>query len=340
MAAYQYQLQNARESTAIKNIAGVCSDSDEFVDLVHRATEKLIKRGAWFGTEVVMKMCFTGCRVVWPRYVSSVYGARFCRNGGGLGEIHVKNNWYSILSWPYCQAGNWRSDNIVMRDAGLVPIFNEITGNTGKFLRYHVVKANDYGKTITFYGKKYGGQPLQEKNSDDQWVNGITLTAQNPIAQTTDLVTFLNQVVREETEGMAYLYQYDPTTGDQIMLAAYDPSETNPQYRSSIIDNVASIKCHTDANGQKIRQIEALVKLEYIKATKDRDFLIIDDFTALAFAIQAIKFGEANDYENYQKYLTLAISELNFDSRNKDPGEQFVTQVRVMGSNRIVENPI
>lgn len=333
MSAYRRQLSDARNSTAIKNVAGKCANSEEFADLVNRATELLIKRGAWFGTEVLARFCVYGCRVVWPRYVSTFLGARFCR----AGEVEVKNNWYSILSWPLCRAGaNWGS-TIVFSDGGLVPTFREITGNTGKFLRYQVVKNNDLNKNITFYGKQYGNQPLQEQ-IDGTWQNGLTLTSATPVAQTTTLVTKVTQVVREATEGMTYLYQYDPTTTDLLMLGQYEPNETNPQYRSSIIDGIRAIPGRQDEHGQCVREIEALVKLEYIPATNDRDFLIIDDFQALAFAIQALKFGEANDPDNFQKYLMLAISELNFESRNKNPAETFTTQVNVMGSRRVISN--
>lgn len=337
MSAYRLQLIDARNSKAIQNVAGKCAQSDEFADLVNRATAKLIKRGAWFGTEILARFCVYGCRVVWPRYVSTVLGARFCK----FGEIEVKNNWYSILSWPQCNGINWGrgGSNIVMSDGGLVPTFDEITGNTGKFLRYHVVKNTDYNKNITFFGKQYGNQPLQEK-IDGVWHNGLTITSAQPFAQTTTLVTKVDQITREATEGMTYLYQYDPTTTDLMMIGQYEPNETNPQYRSSIINGIRAIPGHTDANGRCVRQIEALVKLEFIPATNDRDFLIIDDFEALALAIQSIKFAEANDPENSQKYLALAIAELNFESRNKNPAEQFVTQVRALGSNRIISNPI
>lgn len=335
MSAYRRQLIDARNSTAIRNVAGKCSDTAEFADLVNRATEKLIKRGAWFGTEILARFCVYGCRVVWPRYVSTFLGARFCK----AGEIEVKNNWYSILGWPQCRAGNWRGDTIVFSDGGLVPTFDEITGNTGKFLRYHVVKTTDLNKNITFYGKQYGNQPLQEQ-VDGVWQNGVTLTSATPIAQTTALVTKLTQVTREATEGMTYVYQYDPTTTDQMMIAQYEPNETNPQYRSSIIHGIKTIPGHTDDYGRCVRQIEALVKLEFIPATNDRDFLIIDDFEALALAIQSIKFAEANDPDTSQKYLMLAIAELNFESRNKNPAEQFVTQVNVMGSRRVITNQI
>lgn len=335
MGAYQKQLIDARNSDALKNVANSCSSSDQFVSYVNRATAMLIKRGAWFGTEVLVRFCVYGCRIVFPRYVSTVRGGRFCKHG----EIEVKNNWYSILSWPACRATNWQADSITMSDGGLVPTFREITGNTGKFLRYHVVKGTDYGKNITFYGKQYGNQPLQEQISG-VWQNGLTLTSANPFGQTTTLVTKIDQIVREPTEGMTYLYQYDPVSTDLLMLGQYEPNETNPQYRSLIINGMGGWPGTVDSNGQCVREFEALVKLEFIPATNDRDFLIIDDFEALAMAIKAIKFYEDNDADNFEKFLTMAIAELNFESRNKEPDQSFVTQVRVLGSNRVITNPV
>ncbi len=132
-----------------------------------------------------------------------------------------------------------------------------------------------------------------------------------------------------------------PTSPGVRSSLRVEPNETNPQYRSMLINGLRAIPGRTDeSTGRCTRQIEALVKLEYIPATHDRDFLIIDDFEALALAIQSIKFAEANDPENSQKYLQLAIAELNFESRNKNPAEQFVTQVNVMGSRRTITNPI
>jgi len=95
-----------------------------------------------------------------------------------------------------------------------------------------------------------------------------------------------------------------------------------------------------DANGQKIFTCEAMCKLAYFPVVNDRDFLFIDDFDALAYAIQASNFDEDNDAQNAELYFTKAIRELNFESRDKNPGQTFVVKNRVMGSCRVVANPI
>ena len=350
MSAYRFQLSDARANYRIRNVAGACPNSPEFADQVNTVTETLWNRGAWWRSEVLARLCVFGCNIVWPRYVSTVMGLRTC-----AGRVELKNNWYIdhgavLRKYPVSrQLGigrdlgwwglNWVS-NLTASDTDTSPIFTEITGNTGKLLRYHVVKSQDYGKTIQFYGKQFGAQPLQELDANGVWQNGLTLTATNPIAQTSILVTKIDEIVRQPTQGMAYLYKYDPTSGDQRMLAAYEPSETNPQYQRSKINSLNYLPARVDANGAKSWQVEALVKLEFVPVVHDRDFLLIDNWGALAYGIQAVKFDEANDAENAEKFWTKAIRELNFESRNKNPADQFVTRVNVMGSARVVTNPI
>jgi hypothetical protein len=256
--------------------------------------------------------------------------------------VDIKNNWYAILGPnPGWNLGwNQMYGDVEMYDNGTTPFFNQITSNTGKFLRYQIVKQNDINKEITFFGNQYGNQPLQELNTAGQWINGVTIAATVPVAQTSALITDVTSVTRQPTEGMAYVYSYDPNTGDLIQLAVYEPNETNPRYRRSKMRGLQYIQHQKDENGVKKWNFEAMVKLEYIPATSDRDFLLISDFDALAYGIQAIKFDEAQDAKNAEIYWLKSLSEMNFESRNKSPAQQFTTQVRVMGSNRLITNPV
>lgn len=341
MSAYRSQLQDARNDIGIKNVAGKCANSAEFSDLINRVTRRLLKRGAWWGSEVVVKLCVYGCDIVWPRYVGTVMGIRTCCGG----QMEIKNNWYSILGPHHGHSIGWHSD-LHMTDNGTAPCYSEISGNTGKFIRYHIVKNEDVGKTITFFGKQYGAQPLQEL-VNGVWQMGQTLIAVPPVAppavsytQTTTLVTKIEEVTRQATQGMTYLYEVDPTTGLLRDLAVYEPNETNPQYRRSTIHGINALPSYTDSYGRKVRTIEALVKLEFVPVVNDRDFLLVDDFDALAMGIKALRLEEADDAQNAEIYFTKAIRELNFESRNRNPGSQFVVKSNVMGSSRTICNPI
>ena len=346
MSAYQYTLEDARNSQRIKDVARGCSTSDEYADKINSVTRMLMKRGNWWETEVLVRLCVHSCQIVWPRYVGTVTGIRFCC----FGQMQIQNGWYSILG-PMSSAGfaagygaysgigygGWIAPT--MFDGDTSPVHTQITGNTGKYIRYNVVKATDYGKTIRIYGTKLGGQPLQEK-VNGVWQMGITLTAASPFAQSAVLVTRIDQVVRERTEGMTYLYQYDPVALKQLQLAVYEPNDTNPQFRKSLVTGFNQIRGNEDENGQKTWTCDAMVKLQYFPVVNDRDFLFIGDFDALAYGIQALNFDNDNNAAQAEAYFTKAIRELNFESRDKNPGQNFVVKARFMGSQTVVANPI
>lgn len=338
--AYRKQLKDAQEDTTITGVTPHCPTSKEFRDVINKAQRMLTKRGDWFGTVWLAQFCIHGCRIAWPRYVGTILAARPCRGAA----MQLFNNWYSFIS-PYsgfCSASGLRDwgASAVLQDDNPAPTFNDITGASGKLIRYHVVKRNDLGKKITLYGKAYGAQPLQEKDSNGVWQNGLTLTAQAPFASTSIAVTQIGSIIRDVTEGMAYLYEYDPITDLLRDLAVFEPNETHPQYRRSLIRNYAQICGSRDAYGVCQKQIDALVSLEFIEAVHERDFLLIDDFDALAFAIEAVKAGQAKDVAMCEAKLLEAVRELNFTDRKKSPDKQIPVSVNWTGSDRIVTNMI
>lgn len=335
--AYTLQLVDARNDLGIRNIAGVCNNSTQFADYVNRATRRLMKRGAWFGAECLLRLCTTGCDCVFPRHVGTVLGLRLCRSG----QMQIRNSWWEIVApgcggwsnggsgWGYggvYGGGYWGGSYAI--DMNNVPIFNQVSGNTGKLIRYHTVSAQDLGKTITLFGKKYGGQPLQEQ-VDGVTQNGLTIVAATPTAQTTTLVTKIDSVVREATVSPAWLYEYDTATAKLRMLASYEPGETNPSYRHMKIPALSGAGCSVDENGQRTYQFEALVKLAYIPVVSDNDFLLLDNLDALALGISALKAEEANDDNLAEIKWTKAIQDLNFELRDKSPSDQLTVKVSV-----------
>lgn len=340
MSPYQLQLQDAKADRAIRIATGQCVDGPDFAALVNQGQRMLMKRGNWFGTEWLVKFCITDGCIAWPRFVGTVLGMRFC---GSAESAFMQNQWYTILG-QYCNGyQNWSGygSGITVEDNGTAPCFNEVMCPEGKLIRYVVTKRPDLGKTVKIYGTAYGGQPLQERDDDGNWTNGLTITAADPFGSTTVLVTHITSVVREETQGPAWLYEYNATDDVQRQLAAYQPSETNPRYRRSKIRNWNNwwMQTCTKSNQQPTRSLEALVKLEFIPATHDDDFLFIDDFDALALMIKAIRLGESDDNAGFAEKTLFAVKEMNLRERDKLPNDQTVVSVQVVGKLPIY-NPI
>ncbi len=349
MPAYEIQLSDIKDDVQIQQIAGSCSSTDLFLSMVNEAQEGLINRGGWFDLQQRMNFCITGCHIVWPHFVGTILGVRFCD-----GVASMQNQWYSFVNNNYGAAYSevyglgsgygtgqfnpyWGGQNrCVIEDDGTRPCYNEIDGDTGKLIRYVVVKKEDYGKTITLFGRQFGAQPLQEKDSTGAWVMGQTLVAAQPFVSTSNLVTVIDSVTREATQGMAYLYQYDPNTNVLRDLAAFQPYETNPRYRASRIANIGQ-RGRKDSNGICQHSIEALVKLKFIPLKHDRDFLAISNRRALKLAIQAVKLGNANEDNLAQEKWALAVEELSLELENLQPKKQIPVRI---GLGAVISSPI
>lgn len=334
---FQYTLGDARNSRPLKNISGVCSTSDQFRDLINESIRRLLKRGDWWGTTQVVEFCVNGCHITWPRWVGTVEGVRFGEHRAG----HVFNNWYRFVG-PHHHHMGWRSD-AVLEDAGTAPCYNEIsatdpTAPAGKLIRYNVVKPADLGKKITLFGRQFGAQPLQEQDANLVWQPGLTIAAATPFGTNATLITKIDGITREATQGMSYLYEYDPVTQVVRDLARFDPNETNPRYRRSCIVNAHHARSHKDLNGICWRNVEALIKFQFIEVVNDRDFLLIDDFDALKFMIQAIKKEEAGFTAEAEALILKAIRELNFTDREKLPDDTTPVRVQALQGHRIT-NP-
>jgi hypothetical protein len=332
------QVSDARADSGLRKSSGVAAAGSQFLDLLNEVQRRLIKRGGFYGLEQTMTFCLNSSYITWPQFVGTILGVRFlgCCGGGQLAAPY--NNWYSFTNnLPHWRnARGYAGGDTIIEDAGTAPCYNDVTGTTGKYIVYHVVNALDIGKTITLYGKQYGGQPLQTTAGGITSM-GQTLTAAQTDVQSPNLITELHSVTRQATSGMAYLYELDPATSLLHDLAVYQPSETNPRYRRSKILNYHNTAA-PDVNGISWFSIEALVKLQFVPLVNNWDFLLIDDFDALNLGFSAVKLEEANDSAGAEVKWAAAIRELNMELRDKFPDQQTSIRVRTTGS--VLHNPI
>ncbi len=346
---YVLQLSDAQNDLALKNVCGCSPQSAQFISLLNQAQRRLAIRGDFYGMVQTCCMVYQGCQIAWPRYFSTILGARSCND-----IVDVKNDWYSFTgAWR----GNYRqqgfsdlgggfgrhgfTSNKVLQDNGRAPIFQNITGGgNGQIIRYYVSHTNDNGKTITLYGNQFGNYPLQEKDASGNWVNGLTLTAAPPYAATSVNVTNIQSIVRQPTQGQAYLYEYDVASNTERLLAIFEPNDTHPMFRRSIILGQNNFRNNNDSTTPKFNSLELLVKLEFIPVVDPRDFLLVDNLDALRFMISAIKAEDANDNPTAETFILKAIRELNFADRNKWPDKSIPVVVNSTNSNRVITSPI
>jgi len=310
----------------ITEVAASCNNSDDFRSLVNEAAEILLSRGDWPGTIVPIRVLVRAGCVVWPRAVQRVRRINAC----GV-PIKVGSIWYdyvdksSYLGW--CGEGyyNWTGNTATnyglgtslgsLINQGRVPTYNDIPATPG-IVRAYCLTPADVGKKITIYGRDGYNQPLQTQNPDGTLTDGAVLTLKIPYASTTGTISRIDAVLKDVTSKNVPLY-VEVSTG-LLDLAVYEPSETNPSYTKDRLFSYGNCNCNREFT------VIALVKLAYIEAIADTDYVLIPSKTAIKNAVQSIKFGESGDFNNKQAFLQAAVDELNAVLNTESPIDQNV----------------
>lgn len=315
----------AKESRELKSVSGTCSSSAEFLSLLNQATRKLMNRGSFFGTVQRIQVCTYDCKIVWPRFCGTVLAVNL--SGG---SSTPKNNWYGFLpfsNWDISMGGafpfiNGCFGSPPISDAGLTPVFNQISCGHPVYLRIYPGVREDIGKKITIYGVDGNGLELRTQ-VNGVWQQGETITLALPYTQTTALFRNVTRISKPVTQGVVRYYQWAPVGDYTYDLVWHDPGETTPMYRVSKLP--AGRSCC-------LKSIEALVKLEFCPVVGDSDIVQISSLDSLADMMQSIREKNGGNIQEAQAFELSAVRELNLILREKFPTEQTVTRVNYFGN--------
>jgi hypothetical protein len=297
----------AARNSRLKRISGVCTSSQDFVDLLNDATEELMEKGAWWNTTKVYRGCVYSQCISWPRQVGSVLALNDCH-----GSAPPVNPWGEFNALLPEHVDHWNrhgsfpcSNNMSLRDSGTSPVFNQIPCLLPRFLKFYITQQGDIGKTITIFGKSSGVEVLTT-HLDGTVQPGLQVTLAIPFVQTPIFFDHIDRIIKDPTVGPVYGYQTDGV--NTFPLATYAPDETLPSYRTSRL-------IHSGPHCPS--QISAFVKLNFIPVVNDNDEVQIDCIQALALAIQSIKLGDAFDSAGAEGMMARAVHTLNQQLRNK-----------------------
>lgn len=311
-------LNDARNS-ALRNIAGACSNSPEFLQLLNDATRQLMRRGDWAGTVQPIYACVKNGCLVWPRYVGSVRKLNWCRR-----PLEVRGLWWEFLSHDHYASLCGSAMSPGMNAQGHSPVQQDIAG-ANRLVRVYADAAADAGKSVMIFGLDGDGQPLKTQAANGTWTPGIVITMAAPFGSSTGYVSRIDRVLKDETNGPVRLYAYDAVNDVLEDLATYEPSETNPDYARY---KLAGPKCGSGCCGGTSHGVTALVKLKFIPAKLDTDLVLIQNLDALKDMMQAIKFKEANDIGAAREYELAAIRELNLELADETPNAQIAVSAQ------------
>lgn len=317
------------KQSRLREVAQSCANSDDFKSLLNEAVQRLVRRGDWPGTVVPIFLCVKSGCLVWPRYVSKVRRINKCHQ-----EVKVGNLWYDFINRNSSEFGQWfGSINGVlgnycnpqyrMMNKGFTCTYSDIPASNC-LIRFYPLCQADVGRTIQIFGLDNNGQPLQTQINGGTWVQGITITLALPFGTTTAYVRQIDRVIKQTTQKNVMGYAYDPATTMLYDIAVYEPSETLPSYEK---DQLYLNNCCCEG-----QSVSALVKLKYIPVQADTDLVLIDNVTALKYAVQAIKSGEAGDFDTERQKMADAVHELNLDMEDVYPLDQTPVDSGFMGN--------
>ena len=330
-------LGQAKGSRKLVVASGVCADSDDFREMVNDAVRMGMNRGGFWGTVVPINVCvYNGC-ITWNRYVDVPLAINACGR-----SLQVHNNWDRFVSMGHSDVRTlgfgWNGTkcwgNVVATNDSFAPVFNNIPCGTPRYIRAYTSVRADIGKKIRIFGLDYNNQVIRTKNSDGDWEEGVSLTLPDPsvsaFVSTSFTLNKITRAIKEETQGVLRLFQYDPTDNTLYNCAVYDPQETHPEYATSKISNLKILCCCNCENG--LKTVQALVKLKFVKAVHDNDLLGISNLDALTLLVQAGKSSEAGEDEDAEKKIARAVHELNLEMSVKFPQDQIPIEVAPFGT--------
>ena len=324
----------AKQSRSLARVSGVCGTSDEFMDYLNKSVRMLMTRGNFWGTVQLMRFCIHNECLVWPRQVGTVLAVNTCGT-----PINVWNNWFQfthlashreIQSLGFTVDGFACRGNLAMENQGTTPVYFQVPCGKNFYVRSYPAVRADVGNKVTIFGLDSNGQVVRTKTSSGIWQEGVTITNQIPFASTPMRFREVTRVLRDKTSGPGQMFYYDPDNDVLQNCAIYDPTDVTPDFRFTKLPGLPHANCCSAANG--VKQVAALVKLQFIPVENDNDLVLISNLDAIGSMIQAIRMGDAGDIAGGRAGEQNAVHELNLELRDRFPVSQTPISIRPAGA--------
>lgn len=288
-------LADIRQSR-LPQAVGLCAgDLPAIAAIVNEAQQRLIMAGGetgWSGgwKSVVFNVDFANPYITLPRQFVRIVNLDVCKK-----PIVLHNQWYEFLpgtpgmmpqdTWP-----DWWSPHVEGYERGTVPTMTDMT-STNQLLRAYYTDTRDIDKRLVITGLDANGNSVftQDTQGTRDTMQGLILKLAPPYAQATFPLSSITGIQKDMTYGDVVLSQVDQTTGVEVILSRFAPTEFNPQYRRYYLTKLPQGCC--TVTGSSIIPVTALAKLQYVPAYLDSDWLIIGNLPALIEEAQAIRYS-------------------------------------------------
>jgi len=265
--------------TNMARILSMSGTDARVVDYINEAQERLIHKGKWVGTYARFAVSSSNGTITWPRQLETIESVAV-----GDSPALVRNEWFEFLESGAGLQDSDDSDAMTLLDRGESCVFSDISG-TDKKIRAYSGHTSDAGKRVLLQGYDGNGDWIRTLDGTT-WVDGEYVTLTTTYVNTNSIFTELVSVQKDDTVSNVKVYELLPSSGDIRLIAEYQPTESRPTYRRSLI---AGLK-----DTGETRVVTIVGKLRFIPAKYDTDWLHISSEPAIKEMILSIRKAENN----------------------------------------------
>ncbi len=277
----------------VAKVLNICvSDTTRIADYVNRACQRLLEEGKWVGTLDRYRVCVTDGCVVWPRQIETIEGFAICNT-----PLPIRNSWYEFIgNGTYlhqdsgCTDGWGCASQLIDRED--VASFSNIIG-TDKQLAVYTDVQEVTGARILLQYYDTGANWVRTLDGTE-WIDGEYVTFADAgsyaYASFPPMANGYIRAIKPVTKGTVRLYEYNTLDTTYRALAYYEPDETVPVYRRSLIPGLSV----SESDDCQNKSITVIAKKRFIPVANDNDFLAISQPEAVRMAVQAIWKSENN----------------------------------------------
>lgn len=279
---------------------------------------------------VTYAFCTHAACITYPRQIETIEAVSVC----GV-PYTPRNAWFEFIdAGPGWQSPGTGSNSggcgcgltNTLIDRGPAIAFDDITA-TGYKLAVYCDANEAAGATILVqYYDSNGNKVYSTVSGSTQEGELLTLPAGGAyVYSSREVMPFgWYGVVKPVTNRVIRVYAYKISDASLKPLAYYEPDETVPVYRRSLIPSFQNGSCGTTDTSCSDQTVIVRAKLRYIPAVNDYSVLMIPHLDAIRLAAQAIRKEEDNMLADAVNYWGMATACLDQQLHHvQGDGEQF-----------------
>ena len=274
----------------------LCPGDSRITVWANEAQERLLNYGRWWDTTRRANFCVQDSCFAFPREVATIEAISACNTA-----YDVHSSFYQLRSPVYqtgcagCKSGTYSCGHLAYEERNTAASF-AVTKGVGKKIRIRPANSADNGKKIVLQGYDSNKIWVRKDHGAGNSADGEQVTLATPFVDTTTLwwSGAPTSVIKDLTQYLVRLYEFDPATNTERLLAVYQPGETLPTYRTGHLPGIPVGCCCTDASSP-VMSIDCIVSLQHVPVYQDNDFFVITNLGAFKQAIKAMKLYEEGD---------------------------------------------